>query len=150
VSKLPIVLDSAALSDLAAPGARGPAPFLWSLLEEAWSDEREVLVPTVVCAEVCCSVARTRAVEALLNRHDPQRKQRSPIRLVDTNYGVARLVGTVLDAGRAGSEDLVDAHLVAISVARGGGLIVTSDPEDLERLSAPFVGARIVVRSLRT
>jgi predicted nucleic acid-binding protein len=149
MTKLPIVLDSAALSDLSAPGVRGPSPFLWSALDQAWSDERDVLVPAVVCAEVCRGVARTRRVESLLARHDPQRKQRSPIRVVDTNFSLARLVGTVLDASRAGSEDLVDAHLVAVCVARGGGLIVTSDPLDLQRLSAPFVGVRIVVRRLK-
>jgi predicted nucleic acid-binding protein len=149
MTKLPVVLDSAALSDLASPCVRGPSAFFWSVLEQAWSDQRDVVVPAVVCAEVCRGVARTRQVESLLARHDPQRKQRSPIRVVDTNFALARLVGTVLEASRAGSEDLVDAHLVAVCIDRGGGLILTTDLLDLQRLSAPFVGVRIIVHTLK-
>jgi predicted nucleic acid-binding protein len=143
---LPVVLDSAALSELASPGPSGPSTHLRALLKVAWEQRRAVLVPAVVCAEVCRGHARTRAVESLLARHDPSRQERSPIRIVDTDFELARLVGAVLFASEAGSEDVVDAHVVATCVARGGGLIVTSDPDDMERLRAPFLGVRIVVR----
>jgi predicted nucleic acid-binding protein len=149
MTALPVVLDSAALSEIALPGPGGPSAALRALLEVAWKQQRPVLAPAVVCAETCRGLARTRSVEALLSRHDAARLERSPIRVVDTNFELARLVGTVLFASDAGSEDIVDAHVVAICVHRGGGLIVTSDPEDMDRLKQPFLGVRIVVRSLR-
>ena len=38
---------------------------------------------------------------------------------------------------RAGG-DLVDAHVVAVAVEAGGGVVVTGDRADLERLSASY------------
>lgn len=143
-----LVLDAAALSELATSRDSELSPLLYGLLEAAWERRRDVLVPALVCAEVCRGRARTAQVEALLARHRPGERQSSPILVVDTNFSVARLVGSVLNASKAGSEDIVDAHLVALCIDRGGGLIVTSDPEDLRRLSVPFIGTRIVVRSL--
>ncbi len=105
-------------------------------------------MPAVVCAEACRGLARTREVEALLARHAPDGYRTRPIQVVDTNFEMARLVGAVLFAGSAGSEDIVDAHLVAICINRGGGMVLTSDPSNLERLSAPFLGVRIVVRKI--
>jgi predicted nucleic acid-binding protein len=147
MTALPVVLDSAALSDIASPGPGGPSAPLRALLQVAWQQHRSVLVPAVVCAETCRGQARTRAVEALLSRHDPTRLERSPIRVVDTDFELARLVGTVLFASDAGTEEIVDAHLVATCVQRGGGLIITSNPDDMDRLKQPFLGVRIVVRT---
>lgn len=145
----PVVLDAAGLIDLAQPGRRGPSPFLRALLETAWERDREVLTPAVVCAEVCRGQARTRAVEALLARHSHDRSRRSPIRVMPTTFDLARTVGTILHVGRAGSEDLVDAHLIALCLPAGGGIVVTSDPDDVARLAAPFPGLRIVTRAPR-
>ena len=33
---------------------------------------------------------------------------------------------------------IVDAHVVAAAVESGGGVVVTADRKDLERLSAPY------------
>lgn len=143
-----LVLDAAALSELALSRDSELSPLLYGLIEATWQRQRSVLVPAVVCAEVCRGRARTTQVEALLARHRPGAGQSSPILVVDTNFAIARLVGSVLNASKAGSKDIVDAHLVALCIDRGGGLIVTSDPDDLRRLSSPFVGTRIVVRSL--
>jgi hypothetical protein len=55
-------------------------------------------------------------------------------------------VGTILHAAQAGSADIVDAHVVALAVEAGGGLVLTSDPADLERLTAPYPG--VVVERL--
>jgi predicted nucleic acid-binding protein len=144
----PVVLDSAALSMLAAPPKGGPSSFVRALLTTAWEQHRRVLVPAVVCAETCRGSARTRAVEALLSRHHLGKTQHGPIEIVDTNIELAKLVGLTLHASQAGSEDIVDAHVIATCVQSGGGLIVTSDPLDMERLKAPFVGVHIVVRGL--
>jgi predicted nucleic acid-binding protein len=143
-----LMLDAAALSELASSRDSAPSPLLYGLLEATWQRQRDVLVPAVVCAEVCRGKARTTQVEALLARHRPGTRQSSPILVIETDFSLARLVGSVLNASKAGSKDIVDAHLVALCIDRGGGLIVTSDPDDLRRLSGPFLGTRIVVRSL--
>jgi predicted nucleic acid-binding protein len=143
-----VVLDCAALSDLADGETQRPSSITRAILRVAWERGHHVLVPAVVCAEACRGQARTRAVEALLARHAPDRHQSKPIRVVDTDFEMARVVGTVLFSGSAGSEDLVDAHLVSICINRGGGVILTSDPSDLVRLSAPFLGVKIFVRKI--
>ena len=148
MTSAPVLLDCAALSDMALEEERGPSSVTRAMLRMAWEQGREVFVPAVVCAEVCRGQSRTRAVESLLARHDSKREQKSPIRVVDTTFSLARLVGAVLYAGSAGSRDLVDAHLVAICIEKGGGIVLTSDPGDIERLSAPFLGVRIVVRKI--
>jgi len=56
------------------------------------------------------------------------------------------LVGGVLSAARAGSEDLADAHVVAAAVERGGGVIVTGDGRDLARLSSGYLS--VVVQTI--
>lgn len=145
----PVVLDSAALSDLAAPGRRGPSPLLRALLNSAWEHDREVLVPAVVCAEVCRGRPRTHAVEALLSRLDPVRGRTGAIRVVDTDFELARTVGAILFGAHASTPDLVDAHLVALCLPSGGGLVVTSDPDDVHRLAARFPGLRVITRPVR-
>lgn len=142
----PLVLDSAGLDALAATL---PPPALRALLHEALERDRDVLVPAVVCAEVCRGAARTRRVEAAVARHRPTRGQRPPVTLVDTDFGLARQVGAVLHGAGATSADVVDAHVVAVCARHGGGLVVTSDPDDIARLAAAVPSARIVTRTAR-
>lgn len=141
---LPLVLDSAGLDGLAATR---PPDLLRALLAEAWRRERDVLVPAVVAAEVCRGAARTRRVEAALARHRPDAGQRPPATVVETDLALAKRVGAVLHGARAGSADVVDAHVVAVCAGAGGGLVVTSDPDDIARLSAAVPSARIVTRT---
>ncbi|MGH3831081.1 MAG: hypothetical protein ACRDRS_11640 [Pseudonocardiaceae bacterium] len=56
--------------------------------------------------------------------------------LRDTTKDLARLVGAVLAAG-VGSAYLADAHAVAAAVEHGGGVVLTGDPYDLQRLAGP-------------
>ena len=56
----------------------------------------------------------------------------------DTDRALARIVGGVLAAAQAGSEDLPDAHVIAAAVDLGGGIALTTDPEDLGRLAAAY------------
>lgn len=63
-----------------------------------------------------------------------------------TDRPFARLVGGVLGAAGAGPELIVDAHVVAVAVERGGGVVLTGDPDDLGRLAAPYAG--VVVSGL--
>jgi len=97
----------------------------------------------MVCAEVARGRDRTRALEAAVARHDRGRAERPAVRLIDTDFSLARQVGALLDATGSGSERMVDAHVVAVCVPFGGGLVVTSDPDDVTALAAAVPAARI-------
>jgi predicted nucleic acid-binding protein len=143
---LPLVLDSAGLDALAEPA---PPTAFRALLREALERDRDVLVPSVACAEICRGADRTRRVEAAVARHRPTRGQRPPVTLVDTDFALARQVGAILHGARSGSVDIVDAHVVAVCARAGGGLVITSDPDDIVRLAAATPSARIVTRTVR-
>lgn len=102
--------------------------------------QRDVVVPTVILAELYRGAGRNQLVDALLSREEES------LVLRDTDRVLARLVGGVLAAAGAGSEDLADAHVVATAVESGGGVILTGDPKDLARLADPF--RTVVVESL--
>ena len=136
----PLVLDAAGLEALAAPR---PPESLRALLAEAHRRDREVIAPTVVCAEVARDRLRTRALEAAVARHDRARGESPALRLIDTDFDVARQVGALLGATHSSSDRLVDAHVVAVCVAPGGGLVVTSDPDDIAELATAVPAARI-------
>lgn len=139
----PVVLDAAGLDALAS--ARPPGRFR-ALLAEAHERRRRVLVPTVVCVEVARGPARTRSLEAAISRHDRSKGERPPVELIDTDFDLARSVGAILHARDAASDMVVDAHLVAVCARFGGGLIVTSDPDDVLDLASAVPSVRIVTR----
>lgn len=140
----PLVLDAAGLDAIA--GAR-PSETFRALLAEAHGRGREVIAPTVVCAEIARGAARTRALEAAVARHDRHRGEQPPIRLIDTDFALARQVGNILASTRSGSDRIVDAHVVAVCLPAGGGLVVTSDPDDIARLASAVPAVRIRVTS---
>jgi predicted nucleic acid-binding protein len=143
---LPVVLDAEGLDALASPS---PPTAFRALLREALDRGRDVLVPAVVCAEACRGGSRTQRIETALARHRPTRGQRPPVTVVDTNFALARQVGAVLHGAGAGSADLADAHVVAVCARHGGGLVITSDPDDIARLAAAVPAARVVTRPTR-
>ncbi len=143
---LPLVLDADGLDALCDPTPPGP---FRALLREALDRGRDVLVPAVVCAEACRGAARTRRVESAVARHRPTRGQRPAVDVVDTDFALARQVGAILHGARAGSADLADAHVVALCARQGGGLVVTSDPDDIARLAGAVPSTRIVTRPSR-
>lgn len=105
-----------------------------------------MLVPAVVCAEACRGVARTRRVEAAVARHGQARDQRPAVSVVATDLTFARQVGAVLHGANAGSRDMVDAHVVAVCALHGGGLVVTANGADVERLAQAVPSARVLTR----
>jgi predicted nucleic acid-binding protein len=139
----PVVLDAGGLDELSKSK---PSDLFRALLREAWKRDREVLVPAVVCAELARGVKRTRAIEAALSRHDRASGQ-PPVSIVDTDFDLARLVGSILFTSDTGTEDLVDAHVVAVCATHQGGLIVTVDPDDIQRLAQAVPSVRIITRS---
>jgi predicted nucleic acid-binding protein len=92
---------------------------------------RDVVTPAIVLAELYLGPRHNQVVDGLLARE-------TAIAVRETDRALARLVGGVLSAAAAGSEDMVDAHVVATAVESGGGTVVTGDPDDLERLSASY------------
>jgi predicted nucleic acid-binding protein len=91
----------------------------------------DVVVPTLVLAELYRGFGRSQLVDALLARHE------EAIACRDTDRNLARFVGAVLHAAGVGSEYVV-AHVVAIAAEAGGGVLLTSDDDDLRRLAAPY------------
>lgn len=111
----PVVLDAEALSSLAGR----PTPRereVRAAMRAADRLGRDVIVPTVILAELYRGPRHSQLVDSCLARE-------AGVRARDTDQHLARLVGGVL-AG-AGSEHLADAHVVAIAVETGGGLILT-------------------------
>lgn len=101
--------------------------------------QRDVVVPTVILAELYRGPAHNRMVDACLARE-------TGLRIRDTDRPLARLVGGVLTGAKADSRYLADAHVVAAAVETGGGVVLTGDGDDLARLAAPY--PNITVRPL--
>jgi predicted nucleic acid-binding protein len=131
-----VVLDAEALAALAGrPGRRNLE--VRAALRAAARLRREVLVPSVILAELYRGPRHNSLVDACLSRE-------TGIRVRDTDRSLARIVGGVLAAAQAGSEHLADAHVIAVAVELGGGLALTTDPEDLSRLAASYGNVMVV------
>jgi len=126
-----VALDSEALTALAGPDS-GAKRRVRRAMEAAARTGHEVVVPTLVLAELYRGAGRSQLVDALLARHE------EAIACRDTDRNLARFVGAVLHTAGVGSEYIVDAHVVAIAAEAGGGMLLTSDAEDLGRLAAPY------------
>lgn len=126
-----LALDNGALRALVGPDSRQKRT-VREALQAASDSGRDIVIPTVDLAESYRSAARTQAVDAFLARNHPAVGTR------DTDRELARFVGAVLHASGAGSADTVDAHVVAVTAEAGGGLILSGDPTDLQRLAAPY------------
>ena len=92
---------------------------------------REVVVPAVVLAELFRGPRFNAAVDSCLARE-------SAIDVAVTDRQMAKMVGGILGAADASSNDLADAHCVAVAVQAGGGVVLTGDDTDLRRLSAGY------------
>ena len=131
-----VVLDAEALTALA--GERGPRNAeVRAALRAAVRLRRDVVVPAVILAELYRGPHHNQMVDACLSRE-------TGILVRDTDRLLARLVGGVLSAAGTGSEDLADAHVIAAAVELGGGLALTCDPDDLERLSASYRNVTVI------
>jgi hypothetical protein len=129
-----LVLDSAAVEGI----CRREVPvIIRAALEAASRLGRDVLIPSTVLAECYRDRNQAQAIDSMLAR-------RHAIRLRDTDRGLARLVGGLLAAADVGSEAMVDAHVVAVAVEQGGGVCLTSDAADLERLAAGAPAVSVV------
>ena len=131
-----VVLDSQALSALS--GRSSPRQReVRAALTVAHRLGRDVVVPAIVLAELYRGPGRSSLVDACLSRE-------VGLLVRATDRALARLVGGVLAHARAGSELIVDAHVVAAAVELGGGTLLTADPSDLTRLAAPYRNVQVV------
>jgi predicted nucleic acid-binding protein len=126
-----VALDSEAFNALAGPDSQRKRR-LRRILRAAHQLGRDVLVPTLVLAELYRGHGHNQLVDACLAR------ERASLESRDTDRHLARIVGGVLAAAGAGSTLMVDPHVVAVAVEAGGGVVVTGDHADLERLSASY------------
>jgi predicted nucleic acid-binding protein len=101
-------------------------------LRAAVAQGREVFVPSLVLAELYRGRGHNRLVDACLAREHASLATR------DTDRDLARIVGGVLAGAGARSALIVEAHVVAVVVEAGGGVILTGDPDDLHRLAGPY------------
>jgi predicted nucleic acid-binding protein len=125
-----LVLDAEALSSLARQ--RGPRfREVRAAIEAARRLQRDVITPAVILAELYRGRGHNQVVDSCLSRE-------SFIDVRDTDREFARYVGGVLTAAQADSADLADAHAVASAVEAGGGVILTGDQDDLERLASAY------------
>jgi predicted nucleic acid-binding protein len=142
----PLILDADGLDALTE---QPPPDRLRALLTEAWERSSDVLVPALVCAECCRGVGRTRAVEAALARHRETHAARPAVRVIPTDFDLARRVGAILHAVGANTKDIVDAHSVAVASMQGRAVVATADPDDILRLASAMPVVRIVTRPAR-
>ncbi len=103
-----------------------------------WADHRARLEAGLV-------PVTTAPVIAQASRSPRQAQLRRFLRgcvVVGFEPGQAYAVGTLL--AKSGTTDVVDAH-VAVTAARTGATVITSDPDDLEAL-AVYIRPRITIR----
>lgn len=101
-------------------------------LEAATRLNRRVYIPTCVFVELLRGSHR-QAVYAWWA------KMGKLAELVDTDMELADMVGGVLFSVGAGSEDVVDAHCIAVvNHMTGAGTVLTGDEGDMVRLSANY------------
>jgi predicted nucleic acid-binding protein len=126
-----VALDAEAINALAGPDSVRKQR-VRRILRVAEKLGREVVVPSVILAELYRGRGRNQLVDACLAR------ERASLASRDTDRDLARIVGGVLTAARARSAMLADAHVVAVAVEAGGGVLVTGDPVDLNQLSSSY------------
>jgi predicted nucleic acid-binding protein len=131
-----VVLDAEALSALAGRNSKRQRE-VRAALAVALRLGREVVIPAVVLAELYRGRGRSALLDSCLSRE-------TGLHVRDTDRALARLVGDVLTTANAGSEMMVDAHVVAAAVEEAGGLLLTGDARDLERLAGPYRNVVVV------
>lgn len=114
-----LILDSGAIVALARDDDRARA-----VLASAWEAGVQVSIPAVVLAETVRGNDRDASANRVIKAVDA---------VVEADAAVGRRAGGLL--GSAGSDDTIDALVVASALAVGGGVLLTSDPDDLRRLA---------------
>jgi hypothetical protein len=132
-----LILDSEAVSRLARQTAnRGRAH---AALTAALAAHWPVRVPAAVLAEQYRGGRFDQPVDAFLSKHT------EAIEIQDTDRLLARTVGNLLSKHNRGSEDHVDATVVATAIRCGGAIILTCDQGAVETLAEGLPGITVEV-----
>ena len=122
-----LLLDSEAISAV-AHGPAGRRDRVRALAAEMRRRELGIGTVAAVLAEVVRGHPRDAGVFAGL------RRERVEVHPVDTRVGIR--AGQLLGSVRAGSEQAIDAFIVAVADLAGGAIIATVDTADLALLAA--------------
>jgi len=135
-----LILDSEAISRLARPSSRKQdAAIVHEYLTAAVTTRSPIRVPAAVLAEQYRGRGYDQAVDALLSRHE------GVLMIVDTDRDLARSIGNLLARHGRGTEDHVDAAVVATAARCGGGVILTSDQGDVTELAEGLPNITVTV-----
>ncbi len=133
-----LILDSEAVNALANPKARSTqAKRAAAILRLAYDKRALVRVPAPVLAEVCRGVRYDSTVNHLLNNPG--------ICVAELTRAAAQQAGQMLARLKLSFTHAVDAFVVATALQFDSAVIATGDPEDIERLAAPFSRIGILV-----
>ena len=99
--------------------------------------DEPVRVPSATLVELYRGSGTDEAIDLELGR--------GYAKVVTTGVRIARIAGHLLASIGAGSELAVDALVVGTAIRLGGGLILTHDAADLERLAATHSNVRIAL-----
>ena len=114
-----LILDSGAVIALARNDDRARA-----VVRSAWEGKVPISIPAVVLAETVRGVA----TDARANRVVAQVGE-----VIAVDEAIGRAAGALL--GTASSSSTIDALIVACTISVGGGVVLTSDPDDLRALA---------------
>ena len=132
-----LVLDSEALSALARPTHdRDRHVEVRAAMRSAHARNNPIRVPSAVLVELYRSRGFDEAIDRVLGQ--------GFARVVTTGARVARIAGHLLANSGAGSEMAIDAMVVATAIRFGGGMVLTHDPQDLQRLAANHRNVAVV------
>jgi predicted nucleic acid-binding protein len=135
-----IILDAAALDgEPYSAATRG-------LIERTLERDGELWCSAVNLAEVCRGRARTSEVESFLSRGIRIGLKKISLNVRSTDEAFAKRVGTLLCASSRGSENLADAHVVALCADFETAIVLTTDPEDILSLAESIPAVRVLVR----
>lgn len=132
-----LILDSEPLSSLARPNEHHARhERVRVAMRSAQRRGTPVRIPSVVLVELYRGGGTDEAIDLVLRQ--------GFVRVVTTGVRIARVAGHGLAGIGAASELAVDALVVATAVRLGGGIVLTHDPEDMERLAADHRNVRVV------
>ncbi len=130
-----LVLDSEALSQLIHEGPSERR--IRAALESAHNSSVPVFVPAAVLAELYRGGRHDQSLDSFLSR-------KPGIGIIDTDRALARRVGNTLALAGLGSVHHVDATVIAAVLTRGGGVVLTGDPDDLHTIAGHSPGVQII------
>ena len=132
-----LVLDSEALSALARPTHNlDRHAQVRAAMRSAHARNNPIRVPSAVLVELYRGKGLDEPIDRVLGQ--------GFARVVTTGARVARIAGHLLANSGVGSEMAIDAMVVATAIRFGGGMVLTHDPQDLQRLAANYRNVAVV------